>query len=66
VNFRSKRQVMLLIGILAVLGIAGGAFAAYLSRHDKICPDGRPPIAQRSEVIGSTEYKCHGGVVVTK
>ena len=65
-NFRSKRQVMLLIGALALLGIAGGAFAAYLSRHDKICPDGRPPIAQRSEVIGSTEYKCHGGVVVTK
>ena len=65
-NFRSKRQVMLLIGVLAAFGIAGGAFAAYLSRHDKICPDGRPPIAQRSEVIGSTEYKCHGGVVVTK
>jgi hypothetical protein len=66
VNFRSKRHVMVLIGVLAVVGMAGGAFAAYLSRHDKICPDGRPPIAQRSEVIGQTEYKCPGGVVVTK
>jgi hypothetical protein len=66
VNFRSKRQVMVLLGILAVVGVAGGAFAAYLSRHDKICPNGKPPIAQRSEVIGQTEYKCSDGVVVTK
>ena len=65
-NFRSKKVVMLLLAGLTVVGLAGGAFAAYLSRHDKICPSGKTPIAQRSEVIGQTEYKCPGGLVVTK
>ena len=65
-NLRSKRFVLVLLAVIAVVLFAGGILAAYLSRHDKICPDGKAPIAQRSEVIGQTEYKCHGGVVVTK
>lgn len=65
-NFRNKRFVLSMMGVVAVLLFGGGILAGYLSRNDKICPDGKPPIAQRSEVIGSTEYKCHGGVVVTK
>lgn len=65
-NLRSKRFVVLMLVVIGALLFAGGILAGYLSRNDKICPDGRPPIAQRSEVIGSTEYKCHGGVVVTK
>ena len=65
-NWRSKRFVILFFVVVGACLFAGGVVAGYMSRHDKICPDGRPPIAQRSEVIGSTEYKCHGGVVVTK
>ncbi len=65
-NLRSKRFVILALVAISACLFAGGVLAAYLSRHDKICPDGRAPIAQRSEVIGATEYKCHGGVVVTK
>lgn len=65
-NLRSKKTVMLLLAAITVVGIAGGGFAAYLARNDTICPDGKPPIAQRSELIGQTEYKCHGGVVVKK
>ena len=65
-NLRNKRFVLLALVTVAALLFAGGITAAYLSRHDKICPDGKAPLAQRSEVIGSTEYKCHGGVVVTK
>lgn len=65
-NLRSKRFVILSLAAISVCLFAGGIVAAYLSRHDKICPDGRAPIAQRSEVIGATEYKCHGGLVVTK
>ena len=45
---------------------AGGILAAYLSRHDSICPGGKVPLSQRSEVIGQTEYLCPGGKVVTK
>jgi hypothetical protein len=66
VNLRNKRFVLTMLAALAVLLFAGGVAAGYLSRHDKICPDGKPPIAQRSEVIGSTAYKCHGGVIITK
>ena len=56
---------MLVIAAITVVGLAGGAFAAYLSRHDKICPNGKTPIAQRSEVIGQTVYRCHNGQTVT-
>jgi hypothetical protein len=66
VNLRNKRFVILGLVVFGVFLFAGGVLAGYLSRNDKICPDGKPPIAQRSEVIGATEYKCHGGVVVTK
>ncbi len=65
-NLRNKRFVLTMLAGFAVLLFAGGIAAGYLSRNNKICPDGKAPIAQRSEVIGSTEYKCHGGVVVTK
>lgn len=65
-NLRSKRVVMSALVVFAVVLFSGGILAGYLSRHDKICPNGKPPIAQRSEVIGATEYKCSDGVVVTK
>ncbi|HZT15551.1 MAG TPA: hypothetical protein VFA19_06340 [Gaiellaceae bacterium] len=55
-----------MLAAFAIALFAGGVLAGYLSRKDRICPDGRAPIAQRSEVIGQTEYLCHGGKVVTK
>jgi len=58
--------VLIALSAVALALFAGGAVAALLSRHDSICPDHRPPIAQKSEVIGQTEYLCHGGKVVTK
>lgn len=65
-NLRDKRFVLLALGAIAVVLFAGGLVAGYLSRHDKICPNGKPPVAQRSEVIGQTQYRCSDGVVVTK
>lgn len=58
--------MLLALAAAALALFAGGIAAAVLSRHDSICPDGKPPIAQRSEVIGPTEYLCRGGKVVTK
>jgi hypothetical protein len=66
VNLRNRRLVLVAMAVLAMVLFAGGLLAAYLSRHDSICPDGKPPIAQQSDVIGPTEYLCHGGKVVTK
>jgi hypothetical protein len=66
VNLRNKRFVLTALAVIAVVLFAGGIVAGYLSRHDTICPNGKPPVAQRSEVIGQTEYRCSNGVVVTK
>jgi hypothetical protein len=66
VNLRNKRFVLLALAGAAIVLFGGGILAGYLSRSNAICPDGKPPLKQRSEVIGSTEYLCHGGVVVTK
>jgi len=65
-HLRNRRAVLLVLAAFAIALFAGGVLAGYLSRKDRICPDGRAPIAQRSEVIGQTEYLCHGGKVVTK
>jgi hypothetical protein len=65
-DLRNRRNVLLALTAFVVLLFAGGILAAYLSRHDTICPDGKPPLKQRSEVIGQTEYLCHDGKVVTK
>ena len=65
-DLRSRRGVLLALAAAALALFAGGVVAAVLSRHDSICPDGKPPVAQRSDVIGPTEYLCRGGKVVTK
>jgi hypothetical protein len=52
--------------VFAVIGFVGGGIAAWLSRRDTICPDRRPPKAQRDLGIGRIEYKCHDGRIVTK
>lgn len=65
-DLRNRRFVLIALAAAALALFAGGAVAAFLSRHDSICPDHRPPLAQKSEVIGQTEYLCHDGRVVTK
>lgn len=65
-NLRNRKQVLIGLVVVAAVLFAGGIFAAYQSRHDTICPDGKPPKAQRSGIIGQTEYLCHDGRVVTK
>lgn len=65
-NLRSRRFVLSMLAASAVVLFAGGILAGYLSRNDTICPGGKTPLAQRSEVIGQTEYRCPGNVVVTK
>ena len=66
VDLRNKRLVLSALAVISVVLFAAGIFAAYHSRNDTICPDGKPPLAQKSEVIGATQYLCHGGVTVSK
>jgi hypothetical protein len=62
----SKRNVLLALAAISVVLFFGGILAFFVSRNDHICRDGKPPVKQRSQVIGSTEYLCHDGQVVTK
>ena len=66
VNLRNRRGVLIGLATISVVLFGLGVLAAFLSRHDHICPDGKPPLAQRSDVVGPTEYLCRGGKVVTK
>jgi hypothetical protein len=54
-----------LLGISIVL-FGGGMLAFYFTRNESICPNGKPPVSQRSAVLEPTEYRCSDGVVVTK
>jgi hypothetical protein len=63
---RDRRRVLIALAVLAVVGFVGGGIAAWLSRHDTICPDGRPPTSQQDFGLGQVVYKCRDGRLVTK
>ena len=51
-NWRNRRSVVLLvIAVCGALFVAGVA-TAFLNRHDKICSDGKAPVAQRGGILG--------------
>jgi hypothetical protein len=65
IDWRSKRQVLFLIlGVVAIGMIAGGA-AAWFSRNNTICADGKPPVRQQAGLLGQGVYQCHDGKIVT-
>ena len=63
---RDRRRVIVVLVAITVVGLAGGAVAAWLSRNDTICRDGRVPVAQRDLGLDRIEYRCHDGQIVTK
>jgi hypothetical protein len=65
-SLRNRRTVLVGLVVVAAALFLAGIGAAFLSRHDTICKDRRPPLAQRTQVIGATEYLCHDGRTVTK
>jgi hypothetical protein len=65
-GWRSPRRVVGIILMLSVfLMILGGVYA-YRHRHDTICKDKRPPVAQLDLGLGQVQYRCHDGSIVTK
>jgi hypothetical protein len=65
VNWHSKRQVLALILVVAVVMAIGGMAAAWHNRGHTICADGKPPLEQRGGLLGQTVYRCHNGELVT-
>ena len=64
-NWRNRRSVLLLvIAVCGALFIAG-LVTAFVNRHDKVCSDGKVPVAQRGGILGQVIVRCHDGQVVT-
>ena len=58
-----------MFGLVSVvlLMFVGGIFAAYVSRHDTICPDRKIPLREQDNgLLGQTVYLCQNGATVTK
>jgi hypothetical protein len=66
VNLRNRRAVLIALAAGTVVLFVTGMLAAFLSRHESICPDGKVPVAKRSDLLGQTEYRCQDGRIVTK
>ena len=64
-NWRSPRRVVILIGVVCAAVFAAGIAAAYFNRNDKICDDGKAPVAQRGGILGQVVVRCHNGQIVT-
>jgi hypothetical protein len=60
-----KKVLIVLAVVVAALFVAGGV-AAFMSRNDTICSDGKVPLAQRDLGLGQVQYQCHDGELVNK
>jgi hypothetical protein len=67
VNRIQKKRVYIGLAVVIFALFCGGIIAGYSARNEKICPDGRPPKAQRDDpMLGHTQFLCYDGKVVTK
>ncbi|HVC86459.1 MAG TPA: hypothetical protein VNC40_03435 [Gaiellaceae bacterium] len=64
-NRRSKRSVLLTIGVICLVVFVSGMAAAWNNRHHTICPDHKVPLQQQPGLLGQTVYRCHDGRIVT-
>ncbi len=64
-NLRSRRTVLIMLGTACAVIFAAGFFAGWVNRHHTICKDGKAPVAQRADLLGNTEFRCHNGQTVT-
>jgi hypothetical protein len=65
VNWRDRRKVVLLLGLVCAALFAAGIAAALLNRDETICADGKDPVAERGGVLGQVVYQCRNGQIVT-
>jgi hypothetical protein len=65
VNQRNRRRVLVLLAVTCSALFVAGMAVAVLHRHDKLCNDGRAPVAQRGGILGQVVVRCHNGQIVT-
>jgi hypothetical protein len=63
---RDRKRVLIILAALAAVLFVGGIAAAFVSRNDTICSDGKVPLAQYNLGLGQTQYRCQNGETVTK
>ena len=61
-----RRFFIIFIGLVLLLFIGGVAGYVFDFRHQKVCPDGKPPLAQATDELGAITYLCPNGVTVTQ
>jgi hypothetical protein len=64
-DWHSKRHVLFLVLGAVLLVMIAGAAAAWVTRNNTLCSDGKPPVAQHAGILGQGLYKCHNGQIVT-
>ena len=64
--WRDRRKVLGAILAASVALILAGGVYAWFHRHDTICSDRLPPVAQRDVSLGQVQYRCHNGQLVTR
>jgi hypothetical protein len=65
VNWKSKKAVLALVLGACLVVFVGGMAAAWASRDNTICRDGKPPVRQQGGLLGQIVYECHDGQLVT-
>ena len=61
-----RKRVLLVLALCVVALFVAGGIAAWFSRNDTICSDGKAPTEQRRVSLGQIEYHCRNGDFVTK
>jgi hypothetical protein len=66
-SLRNRRKGVLIgIAVACAAVFIAGMGAAWLSRNNTICKDGRPPVQQQGGYLDPTIYMCHNGEIVTQ
>ena len=65
-NSRQKRMFYIALTALLTVLFVAGLVSGYVERHNSICPDKKPPLEQQDTGLGTMEYLCHDGKIVTK
>jgi hypothetical protein len=66
VTTKQRHRFYIALATLIAALFAGGIVIGYAQRNDKLCRDGKPPIAQQDLGLGQISYRCHDGQIVTK
>ena len=65
-NRQLRNRLLIGLAVACLLLFAAGGVAAFMSRNDTICSDGKSPLRERSLGLGQMQYLCHDGELVTK